>query len=181
MKKLKERPKCTKCELNYVNNEGDVCDECRGIKSKVIFLNLESGKLYGHNSREIYELGCENLSWDKTRLSSFGPQQRLYSDNCDKFGYGVWFISHSNLTPKNPFIEDEHVKNNISSDYCKIIEEIDEEDNRAQKIAKSKFRVVFAKIERKFNMYEFLGVYETVINKSNRREHIKISEHYPIG
>lgn len=139
------------------------------------FSCIVCGRVYGTNSRMIYEKFCETLAWDKNKAGQFGRQRPLYAANCDtKRENDVWFIFYPNYD-KNRLdcvVDDFHVVNLIQNNANEIIEIVDAKFGNSNNAK----RITFVKT--KFG-YEFLGVYELVKNGTTRI-YKKTSDNYPI-
>ncbi len=155
-----EYKKCPKCELNYIPENEDLCPECKQTikpaQSQSIvtryYSRLERGRIYGTNSRTIYETGCDCFGWDRSKANQFGRQGvPLYAASATPEKYSVWFISHSNWTAT----QGGEWANVISRDMDTIKEYW--RDYAAVKTSDYITRVVFAK---KDGNYCFLGIYE---------------------
>lgn len=168
--------KCPKCELNYISENETLCSSCSAKDSYTDFSCIVRGRVYGTNSRKIYEKFCETLGWDKSQANQFGARRTpLYAENCDTNRENdVWFIFYPNYDKDrlDSVVEDYHVVNLIQNGGDYIIEIVDE------KIGKSNNanRITFVKTQ---SGYEFLGVYKLMQNGTTRI-HERISDNYPI-
>ena len=115
---------CPKCELNYISEDEELCSICSPkitrIKEKKQtekdFTKIEMGKVYGGNSRKIYENFCDTLKWDKSKANQFGWQTPLYAKNADTNRENdVWFIFYPNydINKLDAVVNDYHVINFI--------------------------------------------------------------------
>lgn len=174
--------KCPKCELNYISDDGELCTICRPqIKitlpaktAETDFSHIVRGRVYGGNSRKIYERFCDTLGWDKSKANQFGWQTPLYAANADKKKEcGVWFIFYPNYDAQklDAVVDDYHVVNLIQNNGDSIIEVVE-----SGATYQSKYRIIFVKIN---NVYEFFGVYKTVQNGTIRK-YQRICDNYPI-
>lgn len=173
--------KCPKCELNYITDDEELCSACRPQIQKVStaktvetdFSYIERGRIYGGNSRKIYEKFCDTLAWDKNKANRFGWQTPLYAANVDrKKQCGVWFIFYPNYDSEklDAVVEDYHVVNLIQNNGDTIIEVVDSGATDS-----SEYRIVFVKTN---SGYEFFGVYKTV-ESGNTRVYKRIFDNYP--
>ena len=130
------------------------------------------GRVYGTNSRTIYESFCDALGWDRDKISQFGRQGTpLYAENCDSDRkLAVWFISNPKYD-NTDIMQNNHI-NLIKHNGDEIIEKV------AAFIGCSRDtgRITFVKT--KYG-YEFFGVYKLVKN-GTVRIYRRISEIYPI-
>lgn len=180
------RKKCPKCEINFITEDEEICSVCN---SPYIFANRISvckfiendfsrilrGRVYGGNSRKIYEKFCETLNWDKEKANQFGWQTPLYAMNADTDrNLDVWFIFHANYDTKNlnSVVDESHVINLIVDDGDRIIEVVDDSIG----ISNAKGRIVFVKNN---SGYEFAGVYN-IIQNGTTRIYKRYSDNYPV-
>lgn len=150
-------------------------DNIRSNKNLVDFSNLVSGKIYGTNSRKIYENFCDSLGWNKALSNQFGWQTPLYAPNCDANKENdVWFICYPNydIDKLDCVVDDFHVVNLIRNEDDEIIEVVDEHIGKSNNAN----RITFVKT--KYG-YKFLGVYKIVKNGTTRI-YKRISNKYPI-
>lgn len=136
------------------------------------YSRIVRGRVYGTNSRKIYENFCDTLKWDRDKANQFGRQGTpLYAENCDTDRkLAVWFISN----PKyfNTDIMDKNHINIIKNNGEEIIEKVAPFIG----ISHDTGRITFVKT--KYG-YEFFGVYKLVKN-GTVRIYRRISEIYPI-
>lgn len=175
--------KCPKCELNYITEDEELCKECRPIirvssHSNVIetdFSKILCGRVYGGNSRKIYEKFCDTLGWDKNKANQFGWQTPLYAANADTSRTNdVWFIFYPNydINKLDAVVDNYHVVNLIIENGDKIIEVVDDSIGASNNAN----RITFVKTN---NGYEFFGVYKIVENGTTR-VYERIYNKYPI-
>ena len=139
------------------------------------FSQIISGRIYGTNSRKIYEKFCETLAWDKKKANQFGWQTPLYATNADTDRIrDVWFIFHANFDAKNleNVVENGHVVNFIKDNGEEIVETVDESIGSSNDAD----RITFVKTK---SGYEFYGVYRLEQNTTTRI-YKRISRNYPI-
>lgn len=160
-----------------------LCDTC---KSKIVkhvekmlpvddnITVLQAGRIYGTNSRKIYEKCCDSLGWKRSNASYFGWQTPLYADNCDKDNNGVWFIFYPNYSTDSleSVVEDAHVLNVILYGGDVIVEVLDKHFGGTHNAN----RITFVKTK---SGYEFLGVY-SIEENGNERIYKRISKTYPV-
>lgn len=175
--------KCPKCGLNFISENEELCSACnpyKGIVSSVKkvetdFSYILRGRLYGGNSRKIYETFCQTLGWDKSKSNQFGWQTPLYAANADTDRTSnIWFIFYPNYDAQklDAVVENVHVVNLIQNDGNIILEVVEErfgETNSAN-------RITFVKTN---NGYEFMGVYK-IIKNGTTRVYQRISDRYPL-
>ena len=173
---------CPKCELNYISEDEEICSVCspktikvnNKKKVEIDFSQLEAGKVYGGNSRKIFEKFCQTLDWDFSKANQFGWQTPLYAKNADTYRKNdVWFIFYPNYDANklDTVVENYHVVNLIVDNGNKIIEVVD----NAIGFCNNANRITFVKTN---NGYEFLGVYKIVQNGTTRI-YERISNKYP--
>ena len=130
------------------------------------------GRVYGTNSRTIYESFCDALGWDRDKISQFGRQGTpLYAENCDSDRkFAVWFISNPKFNDAEIF-EKNHI-NLIRNKGERIVEKV------APFIGSSRDtgRITFVKTSAG---YVFFGVYKLVQNGTTRI-YERISKVYPL-
>lgn len=139
------------------------------------FTKIISGRVYGTNSRKIYEKFCETLNWDKSKANQFGFRTPLYAENADTYRENdVWFICYPNFDANklDCVVDDKHVINLIKDNGEKIVEIVEDRFGKSNNAN----RITFIKT---INGYEFLGVYEIVENGTTRI-YKRISKTYPI-
>lgn len=176
--------KCPKCELNYITEDEELCAMCKpkiaitsyAKQTETDFFHIVRGRVYGGNSRKIYEKFCETLGWDKSKANQFGWQTPLYATNADTDRTNdVWFIFYPNYDAEklDTAVADYHVVNLIRNDGDEIIEIVDDEIGESNHAN----RITFVKTS---NGYEFFGVYEIVKN-GTARLYRRIYDYYPTG
>ena len=124
---------------------------------------LITGHAYGKKAKDVYCEGIRVFGWDYSKLDSFCSQKLLYSKNCSKEGYSVWFLPYSNMN---------NYKNNavnwidfINSTFDTIKEVWINLDDRFYN-DKDK-RITFAK--QKNGQYLYLGIFQaTEIDDENQ-------------
>ena len=176
--------KCPRCNLNYIPETETLCEECKktsvidGIKRNkregAEYSCITYGKVYGTNTRTIYEGFCRSLGWDWTKRYCFGFQTPLYAENCDTTRENdVWFICYPNYDPEklDCVVKDRHVVNLIQNNGDEIIEIVEEKIGPSHNAR----RITFVKT---LSGYKFSGVYELVKNGTTRR-YKRISKFYP--
>ncbi len=177
--------KCPKCEINFISETEEVCSVCACADVEIHQFNKKSitndystivcGRVYGTNSRTIYEKFCESLDWDKTKTKCFGFQTPLYAKNCDTNRENdVWFIYYPNYDKDKLYsvVDDFHAVNFILNDGEDIVEVVDQKEGKSNNAN----RITFVKTNAG---YEFLGVYKIVEN-SLTRKYKRISKVYPL-
>lgn len=190
--------KCPECDLNYIPDNEELCETCKLLQGAITnsgriivdpiphgpkppkvlmidFSHILSGRVYGTNTRKIYEKFCDTLGWDKSKANQFGWQTPLYATNADTDRTrDVWFICYPNYAPEmlDCIVEDRHVVNLIQNNGDTIIEVVVEEIGKSNNAD----RITFVKT--KYG-YEFFGVYKLVKN-STTRVYQRISKDYPI-
>lgn len=148
------------------------------IKKKSItddFSCLVAGRVYGTNSRTIYEKFCISLNWDRDKSNQFGWQTPLYAINCDTYKENdVWFIYYPNYDKNriDNVVEDGHVVNLIYNNGDRIMERVEKQIGSSH-LAN---RITFVKTKAG---YEFLGVYK-IIQNGTTRIYERISKVYPV-
>ena len=130
------------------------------------------GRVYGTNSRTIYESFCATLKWDRDKACQFGRQGTpLYATNCDtNRELAVWFISKPKYCETN-VMENNHI-NLIKNNGDEIIEKV----APYLGISHDTGRITFVKTSAG---YEFFGVYKLEQNGTTRI-YKRISNNYPI-
>lgn len=175
--------KCPKCELNYIKDDEELCSMCKSVmnnqsqykSAETDFSQIVCGRVYGGNSRKIYEKFCETLGWDRNQSNQFGPKRPLYAANADTDRTSdVWFICYPNYDARrlNNLVDDHHVVNLIQDNDDTIIEVVEERIGKSNDAN----RITFVKT---INGYEFLGVYKIVKNGTTRI-YQRISRQYPL-
>lgn len=136
------------------------------------FSRIIRGRVYGTNSRKIYEGFCATLKWDCGKAGNFGTQGApLYAENCDTARkFDVWFISRPTYIESGVMVNN-HI-NYIKNNGDEIIEKVSQSIGRSNDAG----RIVFVKTN---SGYEFLGVYKLSENGTTRKFK-RISEYYPI-
>ncbi|MCL2752011.1 MAG: hypothetical protein FWE62_04555 [Firmicutes bacterium] len=145
-------------------------------KTETDFTKILQGRVYGGNSRKIYEKFCETLAWDKWKVDQFGWQTPLYAKNADTDRKrDIWFIFHANYDPDNldSVVGDAHVINLITDNGDRIIEVVDERFGKTNPAD----RITFVKTN---NGYEFFGIY-TVVKNGTTRVYKRIADNYPMN
>lgn len=176
--------KCPYCEVNYIKEEEETrCIDCL-VKSTPTqpqtgvctndFSCIVNGRIYGTNTRKIYEKFCETLGWDKSKANCFGWQTPLHAENCDANRENdVWFICYPNYRDGeiDSIVDDEHVAVWILNNGDDIKETV------IPKIGSSKptTRITFVRTSAG---YKFLGVYILATNGTTRT-YRRISKKYP--
>ncbi len=175
--------KCPKCELNYITDDDEICSACRPkIKitahAKIVetdFSHIIRGRVYGGNSRKIYEKFCDTLGWDKSKAKQFGWQTPLYAANADTDRVNdVWFIFYPNYDAQrlDTVVDDYHVVNLIQNNGDNIIEVVDDNIGKSNNAN----RITFVKTS---SGYEFFGIYK-IIQNGTTRLYQRIYNNYPI-
>lgn len=175
--------KCPKCELNCINDDEELCKECRPqIKNashantvETDFSHIVRGRVYGENSRKIYEKFCDTLGWDKNKANQFGWRTPLYAANADTDRVNdIWFIFYPNYDARklDAVVDDYHVVNLIQNNGNTIIEVVDDNIGKSNNAN----RITFVKTN---SGYEFFGVYKIVKNGTTRL-YQRIYDNYPI-
>jgi len=137
------------------------------------FSRLIRTRLYGTNSRKIYEKFCDTLGWDKSKAGCFGPQTPLYAEKCDtKRENDVWFICYPNYDRNNINVSVAGKTNIIENNGNSITEIVDPKFGKSNNAK----RITFVKTD---DGYEFLGVFKLVKNGTTR-VYEKDSDVYPI-
>jgi hypothetical protein len=174
--------KCPKCELNYITDDEELCATCKPqIKitshSKTVetdFSHIVRGRVYGGNSRKIYEKFCDTLGWDKNKANQFGWQTPLYAANADTDSVNdVWFIFYPNYDAQrlDTVVDDYHVVNLIQNNGDNIIEVVDDNIGKSNNAN----RITFVKTN---SGYEFFGIYK-IIQNGTTRLYQRIYDNYP--
>ena len=146
------------------------------MKTKIT--ELVRGRAYGDNAQEIYLQCCKAFGWDPEKAEEFTRGHRLYAENCDLDGNGVWFICYSNRSTTE-IVKDKHIRNTIENNGNRITEELaDIPDNHA-KVSNYNNRIVFAKFED--GLYHFCGVFKVAQSEALYRVHGIVSNTYSIG
>lgn len=176
--------KCPKCNLNYITDDEELCSMCK-IRTRITthsktvetdFSHIVRGRIYGGNSRKIYEKFCDTLGWDKNKSNQFGWQTPLYAANADTDRVNdVWFIFYPNYDEKrlDTVVDDYHAVNLIQNNGDKIIEIVDDTIGKTNNAN----RITFVKTS---GGYEFLGVYK-IIRNGTTRIYQRIYDNYPIN
>lgn len=140
------------------------------------FASIVAGRIYGTNTRKIYEKFCETLGWDISKANQFGWQTPLYAVNADATRTSdVWFIAYPNydIGEINNVEPNAHAVNFIHNNGDMIIEVVNETTGASHNAN----RITFVKTANKY--YQFLGVYKLVENGTTR-VYKRISKTYPI-
>lgn len=179
--------KCPKCNLNYILDNEELCETCKILRNSLIeigdnvnlretdFSRIVSGRVYGNNSRKIYEKFCDTLGWDINKANQFGWQTLLYAANADTDRTrDVWFIFYPNYDAQklDNVVDDRHIVNLIQNNGDTIIEMV------ADKLVKSNNADTITFVKTKHG-YEFFGVYKLIKNGATR-VYQRISKDYPI-
>ena len=188
--------KCKKCEINYVMNENeDYCPLCKAkivdvpidtgirktgidnIKTKHIGDVLIVGVPYDTAAKKVFLECCDVFGFNSLQADEFVWGHPLYAGKSTKEGYGVWFISRSNLNyepNESNWIDEFNDNGNYIIEHWKALYSLG-----LSIYENSDTRVVFAKIA---GYYQFMGVYkcaEVNIEKRYKR-YDRISKVYPI-
>lgn len=120
--------------------------------------NIENGleikHAYGTSARDIYVGGIQSFGWDASKLGSFCPQKLLFSKDCSKEGYSVWFLTYSNLNnypnPKTNWLDYINGDFDIVKEYWKKLDSrfYDDKD----------IRITFAR--QKDGKYIYIGIFQ---------------------
>lgn len=176
--------KCPKCNLNYIPDNEELCETCKREIGKPLSINkptdidfshIVGGRIYGTNTRKIYEKFCDTLGFDKTKANHFGILTPLYATNADTDRTrDVWFIFYPNYNIHKlvDVVDDHHAVNLIQNNGDTIIEVVDDTIGKSNNAD----RITFVKT--KYG-YEFFGVYKLMINGTTR-VYRRISKDYPI-
>lgn len=184
--------KCPKCELNDISDDEEFCSSCNppisetkttsSMSVETDFSSLRFGKNYGTNSQAIYEKFCDTLGWDKSQINKFGLSRPLYAVKADmNREYGVWFISHSNLTGTTAnsrrtgkTANESPYRNMIHTDYSLMTE--NNSKSEAESDTTGEIRITFAK--HMYGGYEFIGIYKLIKYEAYVKHYKRISDTY---
>jgi len=172
--------KCPRCELNYIQDDEELCAICRLQKNvasvnvgelHIDFKSLICGRMYGTNSKNIYLACCEVFGWKKSLSGNFGRQRPCYAELIDDVN-NVWFITDSNLTGTKG--SSGKWTNEVLKGGEQILEhwETPPSNFPADKLN----RIVFVKQD---GEYVFLGVYKRVKQEGSIRVFERVCRAYP--
>ncbi|MBQ7164095.1 MAG: hypothetical protein IJR61_02055 [Clostridia bacterium] len=133
------------------------------------------GKVYGTDSRTVYEKFCDTLGWDISKADKFGFGTPRYAENCDADRTSdVWFIFCPNYDQNklDTVVDDCRITNLILNNTKNILEIVDEKFDKKN----TADRITFVKT---IAGYEFLGVYG-ILADGTTRVYDRISATYPI-
>ena len=165
--------------------ENDICREYKTGKSDLLltdknhitndFSRIVCGKVYGTDSRTVYEKFCDSLGWDISKADKFGFGTPRYAENCDADRTSdVWFIFCPNYDQNklDTVVDDCRITNLILNNTKNIMEVVDDKSDKKN----TANRITFVKTNAG---YEFLGVYG-ILADGTTRVYDRISATYPI-
>ena len=161
-------------ELKSKEKEAEIIPQCEYDATRAVstinFNVIVRDRIYGNNTRKIYEAFCDTLNWDRSKAGKFGLMGTpLFAVNADTYRTSdVWFIPKPNRNDVSP-----NHGGNWLSDNCNTITEI-----VSSKLghATNNNRITFLSTKKG---YVFLGVYKITQN-GLIRIFKKISDIYPL-